>query len=543
MATHKEEGKVFEAKGTSVDPDEAAKEMEGITFDAHFVTGKIIEFGKILTGVPLYWYQYLTVYRIIYSVISLEGATITMLFSRQSGKSESLAFAINALTVILPALAKIFPDLDQYRDGIKIGLFAPQSDQVVTTYSRAMNRIQSENAEKVMDDPDLEVGLESHARYVLSNGSYMVGQTASKQSKIESKTYDLVFIEEAQDMDSFIVQKSIEPMCAATNGTIIKCGTTGQTKNDFWYEIQHNVNISRKVKDERLRFHFQFDYLDIIKDKRKQFEIDGKLFHLNYEKTIQKEIAKGKKTTQVFKLAYALEWDLDSGMLMSDREWAKLINKKLGFQISDDDFSVAGLDIAKSPASTVLTIGKVLDDDADERGGTTKQVTQWIELEGMDYESQHHAIIDYLIEFNVKILYFDYTGVGKAVGDRLMYACGDYIQIVPYTFSSQSKSDMYFNLIGDMQTKRLIVPGNKVVQNTKEFQRFEEQMKNAQKYYNGAYLVVEKTDGHFDDYVDSLALMCLAGNVEPEPEVEEDDFNPFASNIMDNRRMINNNSW
>jgi hypothetical protein len=444
--------------------------------------------------------------------------------------------------VLLPALAKIIPDLDQYADGIKIGLFAPQSDQVVTTHSRAMLRIQSENAELVMEDPDLQVALESYSRYDLSNGSFMMGQTASKQSKIESKTYDLVLIEEAQDMDSFIVKKSIEPMTAATGGTIVKCGTTGLVKNDFWYEIQYNNNMSRKLKDERLRFHFQFDYKAIIAAKRKQFDTDGKLFHLNYEKTITKEIAKGNKNTQVFKLAYALEWDLESGMLISDKEWDRLINKKLGLTYNEaQDFVVAGLDIAKSPASTVLTLGKVIEDE--EGGVPKKQLIGWVELEDMDYEAQHHAIVDYLIEFNVRILYMDYTGVGRAVGDRLMYACGEYVSIVPYTFSQQTKSDMFFNLVSDMQTRRLIIPANKSVQNTKEFQRFEEQMKNCQKYHNGVYLVCEKSDGYFDDYVDSLALMCMAGNVEPEPEIEVDEFNPFSSNMEMQRQALKLNSW
>ena len=69
------------------------------------------------------------------------------------------------------------------------------------------------------------------ARLELSNGSFLAGQVASKQSKIESKTYDLVIVEEAQDVDDLIVSKSIEPMLSSTAGTLIKVGTTGMTKN------------------------------------------------------------------------------------------------------------------------------------------------------------------------------------------------------------------------------------------------------------------------------------------------------------------------
>jgi hypothetical protein len=41
-----------------------------------------------------------------------------------------------------------------------------------------------------------------------------------------------ILLEEAQDLDTTLVQKSIEPMVSA-GGTIIKCGTTGTSKSDF----------------------------------------------------------------------------------------------------------------------------------------------------------------------------------------------------------------------------------------------------------------------------------------------------------------------
>jgi hypothetical protein len=50
-----------------------------------------------------------------------------------------------------------------------------------------------------------------------------------------------ILLEEAQDLDTTLVQKSIEPMVSAVGGTIIKCGTTGTSKSDFWQEIQYNI--------------------------------------------------------------------------------------------------------------------------------------------------------------------------------------------------------------------------------------------------------------------------------------------------------------
>lgn len=541
----KEDGFVFETTGGSV-TDIDTSDMAGlsVSFDAHFITGKIMDFGKVLTGIPLYSYQEEIAYRIIYSVITFEGSVLTVLLSRQSGKSETMAFVIDTLTVLLPALAKIIPDLEQFSNGFRVGLFAPQSDQVMTTYSRAMTRLTSANAEMVLSDPDLLVSLESEVRLNLSNGSFLAGQVASKQSKIESKTYDLIIIEEAQDTDDFLVTKSIEPMLTATGGTLVKVGTTGVTKNHFWYEIQANRNHDRKIPDKRLRNHFEYAYKEIISARRHQFEIDHKKFHLNYEADILRKKERWGEDSQAFKLAYALVWDLESGMLISDKEFNTLLNRKLGFQEpSTGDYVVAGLDIGKAPAETVLTIAKVwYTDDPFEK--PYKQILAWVCLGGLDYEAQHHEILNYIVEYNISTIFADYTGVGKPVVDRLVYACGEYVNIEPYTFTAQSKSDMWYNFTSDIQTRRLIVPANRMVRGTIEFQKFEEQMKNCQKYFNGAYMVCEKSEGYFDDMVDSCALMCLAANAQREAESElEVDDNPLFSNLTSNAFAMHRNSY
>lgn len=536
----------FKTKGSKADKviEEATDELRGISFDAHFVTSKIVQFGKILTGIPLYQYQEDIAYRIIYSVVALEGATLTMLLSRQSGKTECLSFVVNSLSAILPALAKIIPDLEQFQDGIKIGLFAPQSDQVYTTYNRALLRLSNDNAEMIMGDPDLQVFLEKPSRYQLSNGSKMTGQVASKQSKIEGATFHLLLCEEAQDLDTYIVQKSLEPMVSATNGTIVKCGTTGVQKNDFWYEIQHNRNKSRSIKDERLHLHMEYNYKKIFADKRAQYAKDNKIFHLNYEKDVIKKEAKWGRYSQAFKLSYALEWELESGMLVTDKDFLSICNHKKGLgNFDENDIIIAGLDIGKDIASTVLTFAKIVFDPNDEGLPPKKEIIGWVELEGVDYDKQHYAITAALQEYQVSNLFVDYTGVGKAVVDRLVPVVGEYVNITPYTFSTQSKSEMWFNLLQDISTGRLIVPANKATQSTHEFQRFKEQVLNCQKYYNGSYIVAEKSEGYLDDYVDSLGLMCLAVNFEIPDEVEVEPFNPFyseVSNVLEMSRHLSN---
>lgn len=539
-------GYVFPTEGKKIAEEEmvSAFSGKGVSFDAHDITSKIIEFGKILTGISLYEYQEEPVYSIIYSVITFSGDVKTLLFSRQSGKSEAIAFVIDTLCVLLPALGKIIPDLEQFSSGFRVGVFAPQSDQVQTTYSRAMTRINSANAEMVLSDPDIDVYLQSTARLSLSNGSYLVGQVASKQSKIESKTYDLIIVEEAQDVDDLIVSKSIEPMLSATAGTLIKVGTTGMYKNHFWYEIKHNKQVDLRIPDFRIRNHYEYNYKRIIQDRRKQYVLDNKRFHLNYEADVLRKKQRWGEESQAFKLAYALIWDLESGMLLTDAEFNGIINRKLGFQIPAlNDFVVAGIDIGKSPAETVITIAKVFYGE-DRFDKPYKQILKWVALGGMDYEAQHHAIIDTIVEYNISVIFADYTGVGKAVVDRLMYACGEYVNIVPYTFTPQSKSDMWFNFVSEIKTKHVIVPANKSIRGTTDFMKFEEQMKNCQKYFNGSYMVCEKSEGYFDDFVDSTALMCMAANAEQKVETEmETSENPLYSGITDIISSMRRNSF
>lgn len=542
-----DEGYVFPATGGSIDDIDLSVISKEVSFDAHDVTNKIMEFGKILTGISLYDYQEAIAYGIIHSVITFSGDVKTVLLSRQSGKSEAMAFVIDTLVVLLPALAKFIPDLEQFKDGFRVGLFAPQSDQVVTTYSRALSRLRSANAEMVMDDPDIDVGLDSSAKLVLTNGSFLAGQVASKQSKIESKTYDLVIVEEAQDVDDLIVSKSIEPMLSSTAGTLVKVGTTGTTKNHFYYEIVNNRKDDAKSKNPLTRKHYEYNYKDIIKDRRKQFSIDGKRFHLNYEADILRKRDRWGEDSQAFRLAFALIWDVESGMLLTDKEYARIINRKLGLQEPRvNDFVVAGLDIAKSPAETVLTIAKVWNDEEDPFGKPYKQILAWLALGTTDYETQHHIIMDAIIDYNISVIFADYTGVGRAVVDRLSYACGEYVDIVPYTFTTQSKSDMWFNFISDIQTRRLIVPANPSVRATTEYQKFEEQMLNCTKFFNGPYLVCQKADGYFDDFVDSAALMSLAaarevgGEVEEEMEVLD---NPLYAGVIDEINTIKRSSY
>ena len=89
---------------------------------------RIMQFMEVLVGHKLYPYQQPLARRIIESVIIGKGDEITALAARQSGKSETIANTVATLMILLPILAKLYPDLlDKYKNGIWVGLFAPVS--------------------------------------------------------------------------------------------------------------------------------------------------------------------------------------------------------------------------------------------------------------------------------------------------------------------------------------------------------------------------------------------------------------------------------
>lgn len=78
-------------------------------------------------------YQKPTARRIFESLIIDDGALITAVFSRQSGKSELVADVVVTAMIFLPKLAKVFPDwLEKFKDGLWVGAMAPVDKQAKT---------------------------------------------------------------------------------------------------------------------------------------------------------------------------------------------------------------------------------------------------------------------------------------------------------------------------------------------------------------------------------------------------------------------------
>ena len=463
---------------------------------------KTMIFMKILVGHDLRPYQKPLARRIIESVVINEGEEITALASRQSGKSETVADTVAALMVLLPRLARMNPELlGRFKDGFKVGLFAPVESQAETLFNRVISRLTSEQALAVLGDPEIDdeakkvAGVTKQVRLISSNSSVMM-MTANPRAKIESKTFDLIVIDECQEADDFIVAKSIGPMLASTNGTMVKTGTPTTHKNNFYRAIQ--LNKRRAAGRGGRKNHFQWDWRDVAKVSPE------------YNKFIRKEMLRIGEDSDEFQMSYNCKWLLERGMFVSSTVMDELGDTSMKTMDAwHKSPVVVGIDPARKLDSTVVTVVWVDWDRPDEFGYFDHRILDWLEIQGDDWEDQYYKIDDFLKKYNVLRVGVDANGVGDAVAQRLklLLSRSEVIAVG----SSQSEQSKRWKHLRTLIERRLISwPAHAKTRQLRRWKRFYQQMTDLEVKFQGPNFMAhapEEAHAH-DDFADSLAIAC-----------------------------------
>lgn len=371
-------------------------------------------------------------------------------------------------------------------------------------------RMQSKTAVAVLEDPDFRLNFStSNGQTVaLTNGSFATAISASENSNIEGESFKLLILEECQDISNYKIRKSILPMGSAYNSPAIKIGTPTTFKGDFYQSIERNKKDFEEKKIA-LKAHFEYDYTVVQK------------YNPNYAKFVEKQKYRLGEDSDEFQMSYALKWILQRGMFIDANTFDTLIgdpNSDIVF--SDHTAShVIGIDLAGKSDSTIITVVEVdwenpviweerQDDESGEleifKAYNTK-IKAWHEIRGDDYNQQYYEILDYIKNFRVKRLVVDATKE-SSVAHRLRANLN--IDVMPFIFSSRSKSDMYKYLDREIKSGRSKVPYGETTKKTREYQRFMKQTLDLQKTYSGSNLVVSHPPerGAHDDYPDSWAL-------------------------------------
>jgi hypothetical protein len=475
---------------------------------------KIMTFMVVLVGHDLHPYQKPLARRMIESVIINDGEEITALAARQSGKSETVADTVATLMVLLPLLAKIYPDLlSKFKDGLWVGLFAPTESQAETLFSRTITRLTSERAQEVLGDPEIDdtaakIGGVTKMIRLKNSGSTITMMTANPRAKIESKSFHLIVIDECQEADDFVVTKSISPMLAYYAGTMVKTGTPTTSKNNFYKAIQQNKRM--QTQRGKRQNHFQWDWREVAK------------VNSNYNKFIRKEMIRIGEDSDEFQMSYNCKWLLERGMFVTSSLMDEIGDTSQKIVKSWHQTPVVvGIDPARKMDSTVVTVIWVDWDRPDEFGYFDHRVLNWLELQGDDWEEQYFQIVNFLSNYDVLAIGVDSNGVGDAVAQRLKILMGR-AEVIPLTSSPTEQSSRFKHLQALIQRRALTYPNHYEARRLRIHKRFVQQMTDAEIKYKGAnFTVAAPAEAHaHDDFVDSLAIACSLTKELVMPEIE-----------------------
>ena len=481
---------------------------------------KMMDFLKVLVGHDLHPYQKPLARRIMESVIINDGEEITALAARQSGKSEIVADTVSTLMVLLPRLAKLYPDLlSKFKDGLWVGLFAPTETQAETLYGRTVNRLTSERAIEIMGDAEIDdsavrVGGVTRQIRLKKSGSTITMMTANPRAKIESKSFHLIIIDECQEADDFVVSKSISPMLAYYAGTMVKTGTPTTSKNNFYKSIQ--LNRRRQTNRGNRQNHFQWDWKEVSK------------INLNYEKFIRKEMLRIGEDSDEFQMSYNCKWLLERGMFITSSAMDELGDTSQELvKVWHKTPVVVGIDPARKTDSTVVTVVWVDWDIPDEFGYFDHRVLNWLEMQGDDWEEQYFQIVNFLSNYDVLAVGVDANGVGDAVAQRLKLLLPR-AEVMPVTSSPSEQSKRWKHLQALIQRKMIAWPSHAKTRRLRTWKRFYQQMTDAEVQYKGPNFLVAAPDENYahDDFVDSLSIACSLTQDLVMPEVVASS-NPF----------------
>jgi hypothetical protein len=484
-------------------PEDLDEEIDELSQEfINKLTDKIMTFMSALVGHELHTYQKPLARRIIESVLINDGEEITALASRQSGKTETVSDTLAALMVILPLLAKLYPELlGKFRDGLWVGMFAPTESQAETLFSRTVTRLTSERAIEVLGDPEIDdeakrVGGVTKMIRLKRLGSTLTMMTANPRAKIESKSFHVIVIDECQEADDFTVSKSISPMLAYYAGTMIKTGTPTTSKNNFYRSIQ--LNKRRATTRGARQNHYQWDWRDVAKVNE------------NYSKFIKKEMLRIGEDSDEFQMSYNCKWLLERGMFVTSTLMDELGDTSQELvKVWHKTPVVVGIDPARKMDSTVVTVVWVDWDRPDEFGYFDHRILNWLELQGDDWEEQYFQIVNFLSNYDVLAVGVDANGVGDAVAQRLKLLLPR-AEVMPLTSSSSEQSKRWKHLQALIQRRSIAYPNHAKTRRLRVHKRFVQQMTDAEVQYKGPNFMVAAPDESYahDDFVDSLAIAC-----------------------------------
>jgi hypothetical protein len=411
---------------------------------------------------------------------NLKLIEIPIEFSRQAGKTTAIVYTVEFIMTWLSVY---------FNRQIHIGIFAPQIEQARTDFDRLKIALRKVKDMIVVDEATEKIikEQENAKTLVLPDGSSCYIAPVSKTSHPESKTLDLIIFEEAQDLDDQIVKESIWPIGSSTNAPRVYVGTAG-TRICYFYRLGQS---SKAIK---LYYH------DIVAQRRVVFDMTGDAHHLIYEQTVKQEIELHGEDSDEIQRPYFGKWLIGTGNYVTAEDLDKMYGTYRCHYQQKEFECYAGIDTAKNPDSTVVTVIRY------NKTTKKKELLNWCELRGDNYQDQFDIIQQFLKNYSVVAIAIDSTGQGDFMPDMFEAHTefnSEKSGLYRVKFSAVSKDLMYKNL--KVSIKELLTTLPKI---DKKGEKFRQQMLDLQQEYKGQLLSVHHPDdpNAHDDYPDSWAL-------------------------------------
>lgn len=504
-----------------------------------------VKFISWLSARKFYEFQDEIATRVVESLLLRDGEFITGLVSRQAGKTEIVSKVAIGLAVLLPILAKTFPDdprLARFSNGLRVLIYGPSEEKAKLPYDRIRKLVKDKASQEKMKSLGVSQEGDRATDLTLSNGSAVIAQTASENTNNEGQTGHLVIFEEMQAIGRRKIVKEILPITTNTRGTVVGIGTPDEVSGYFREVILRNIETEKGGGPKN---HFEANCHVVIAHKAKMYAEEKRLHkldntkhplpnedHLNYQLSVEKAAKDIGSDSSAFKMNYLLMWQEIGAGAIDKVRWnaSALKHLELGRRVYGG-VRVAAIDVGKIRDSTFVTVADVdwdhpIKNHQAEAGSDEdaflyrKVITDYAMFLG-PFETkdgvagQYDRIMDFLIKAGVSLVVVDCTAMGDPVTERIEVMGEDVFEVVPYRWTATSKLQAYKHYIDEIDAGRVLYAAGPMTEQTEVYKEFYGQHFELLKVVDEDKMKVkyQAPSGYHDDAPDSGAMLCQAVKV------------------------------
>jgi hypothetical protein len=279
------------------------------------------EFLKLYHNYTFYEYQKGPSDKILDSVINNKGEEIFIMCSRQVGKTDLVAKTSYILALTYFKLTG---------RPIRIGVFSPSYHQSEIMFTRIRDLFDSNLLTRFGYLVEINNGNTIKLSTFHNNRKYIIAtihsRTAAPDTNIKGYTFDVILLDEAENIDDRKIKEDIIPMGSAVNATRVLIGTpvTGGRFSRYFYEgVLNGKNV------------FIVDYIRATKQNPA------------YKAYIDNLLQRVSPDSDEFRTQYLLEWVI---------ERSKFINPSMLKEIEKDYETITVKKVLKQQGDTNANI-------------------------------------------------------------------------------------------------------------------------------------------------------------------------------------------